>query len=70
MQDVSNPDRENQIATVNSTLLSLDTSLPPYIISVANKIDKLSDNFVSEHPEILKISAQHGTGILKIQIND
>merc|ERR1712071_551672 len=62
VQDVSNPDRENQIATVNSTLLSLDTSLPPYIISVANKIDKLSDNFVSEHPEILKISAQHGTG--------
>ena len=63
VQDISNPDRENQIATVNSTLLSLDTSLPRYVISVANKIDKLSGTSIADDPDVMRISAQHGTGI-------
>jgi len=66
VQDISNPDQENQIATVNSTLLSLDTSLPRYILSVANKIDKLPDSSTTEKADAIKISAQHGTGIVKL----
>ena len=60
--DVSNPDLENQIATVNSTLKTLDADLPQYIINVANKIDKLSDTSHVNYPNVLGISAKRGTG--------
>lgn len=59
--DASHPDRENQVATVNDTLRTLDIDSSKTIIQVANKLDKMSPEVILNSPDIC-ISAKDGTG--------
>jgi GTP-binding protein HflX len=65
--DISHPNAMNQAEAVQQTLKEIDASHVP-IITVLNKIDRLSDpeaarRAVSHFPQAVAISARTGTGI-------
>jgi GTPase len=65
--DISHPNAMNQAEAVQQTLEEIDASRVP-IITVLNKIDRLSDpeaarRAVEHFPQAVAISAQTGTGI-------
>jgi GTP-binding protein HflX len=67
MVDISHPNAMNQAEAVQQTLEELDASHVP-IITVLNKIDRLSDpeaarRAVENFPQAVAISARTGTGI-------
>lgn len=67
IRDISHPDIENQVATVNSTLGMLDANLTASVIQVANKVDKLQpDDERLLQDGVLPISATNGTGKLTL----
>lgn len=71
--DASNPDRENQLATVNDTLKMLDIDSSKTIIQVYNKLDKLSPEQVFNTSDTC-ISAKNGSGnsfhIFQMKLNN
>lgn len=61
IQDVSHPDKENQIATVKDTLQQLNIDSTKIILQVANKIDKILSDKDCDIPGI-RVCATDGTG--------